>query len=229
MPIENPANNLQTTPAPVSPVDGKSRRRAQFFTPNTDRPLYERQETESDFQWWCFQEYLAMGAARTIAGVAKIVLAKEPELPWTLSTIRTNCQTYSMVMGWQQRAKDFDHQVELAKAVTQVKAIEQMNERQADTALQLQALCLRELEKYEQQSIDSPNPVMTLPNLLKAIKQAWEAERIARGEPTEIIASQSDRADSVATQRMRELLSRPEAVDILDQLAELSPDDDSVN
>jgi len=197
--------------------------------PAADRPSYERQDYESDFQWWAFQQYLAQGITRTISETAKRVKENNPAVSQKEATVRSILSRASAKLGWVQRAKDFDVQVELARAVKAMDDIYEMNDRQAETAVELQAMCLHELEKWQRQSEESFEPVITLTQLTKTMEMAFRAERLARGEPSAIIVNKTNQDNSQAQERFRALMSNPDSVDAFEALAELVPDDTDVN
>ena len=119
-----------------------------------------------------FNEYLALGPRRSIRKLQEL-LSKQGKAP----TERTLFE-WSRALNWQMRIDEFEATARIAEDEVRIKAVREMQERQAREALLLQQQGMEWLG-----SIDPGEP--SPDSAIRAITEGAKLERLARGEVTE--------------------------------------------
>jgi len=119
-----------------------------------------------------FNQYLALGPRRSIRRLQKVLKKEGVAL-----TERTLFE-WSRVLNWQMRIDEFEATATIAEDEARIKAVREMQERQAREALLLQQQGMEWLGSIE--------PGDTTPDsAIRAITEGAKLERLARGEVTE--------------------------------------------
>jgi hypothetical protein len=148
----------------------------------------EKDTSETDAAYQAFTTYRDMGLARSTAKVARV-----------LGKSKTLMDRWSARWRWRMRVEAWDNDLDLERRVRMNDAIREMAERQASqaqTAVQaLMAPHLALAQKLEDGGDDllralSKSDIKTLIGMAAksatALTRVMQAERLARGEPTEI-------------------------------------------
>lgn len=148
------------------------------------KPLepWDRQAQESGKAYAAFIEYRDMGIERTTRKVAEKV-GKNVSL----------IQRWSRAHGWVDRVAAWDQDLDRQARAAQIRAIRDMNDRHARTAVVLQTKAAERLRELQPSEL-SPETA------LRYIAEAVKLERVARGEP-ETITEERRRADEREIQR----------------------------
>jgi hypothetical protein len=131
-----------------------------------------------------FAEYAAMGPGRTLEGLCEKRAQSAPKASHRLATFKG----WSAKYHWQERVKEYDRVVidraaeERRKQLNE--AIEAMNERHIDIALNLQLKLIQRLDEL----MEAEN--FGAAAWVSAMRLATDLERLARGEPTQITSSE---------------------------------------
>ena len=125
-----------------------------------------------------FRAYVDMGAARTLE-VLHVQLKADPErfglhrAPGLRSLYR-----WSAELHWQDRLADLEREARRADAEAYVRALREMNERQAREGLVLQQKALQRIQALLAEDFSGSEAI-------RALVEGARLERLARGEVTE--------------------------------------------
>lgn len=154
--------------------------RAPTYDP--DQP-WNRQPFDTDLAWAWFCEYLQLSQPRRL-----VLLSRREGCPWTW----TQLEDLAYRDAWEFRAKAWDtylnrlrtEEIELATRET----AREMAGRHAATWRLMFDMLARELDKWDKKSKASKDtPVFETKNLIKNLAEATKAERLIRGEATEVV------------------------------------------
>ncbi len=159
---------------------------------------YEKLEAESPQAFEAFTRYRDMGVDRTIAAVAK-GLGKSAAL----------CERWSQAHKWRIRCSAYDRDKDRQKLKAELKAIESMRFEQVQTALGLQSLGRRELNKLikKSQAAGDKKATLNVDQVIRLVEVGSKIERINRGEPGEIVqhGAREVALGSLSTEQLRQL------------------------
>lgn len=135
---------------------------------------WDRQPGETDKYWRNFQEYRDLGSNRTLEKAARNL------------GIRGGSMTpASHKWNWRKRCEDFDRWVDQEAQLDSVQAVRAMRRRQIETALAMQNLGNKAVEKLEQFEANSAKTGKGLhaDEARQMIEAGVKIERVNRGEP----------------------------------------------
>lgn len=156
---------------------------------------WERQEDESPKSWEAFRAYRDMGAGRRS-------LRKLPELIGRVPNYKPVLERWSVKYKWQDRVRAWDDYQDKVGREAALKELEEMKKRHIQQAISLQTKALQRLQKI------SPDE-LSAGNVLGFITEAIKIERMARGEPDQILEERRRLNDDEARQ-VNQLASDPE-------------------
>lgn len=144
---------------------------------------YDRKADESDPAFEAFVLYRDAGVSRNTRSVAK-------ELDKSHTIVGRWCTEH----GWVKRARAWDKEVDRRNQLGQLKEVEAMRRRQIKMALSMQELGMIELEKElaTAKRRKKKRGDLDEKTIVKLIDQGAKLERLNRGEPGEIVQSNSD-------------------------------------
>ncbi len=127
-----------------------------------------------------FDIYFALGAERTIEKLRAELIHRGNKAP----TART-LYDWSSRLGWQYRIDNLEREARQSADKTRIRAIQEMNERQAREGLLLQ-------QKGSSRLAEVPVDGMTARDAIRAVTEGSRLERLALGEVTERTESIED-------------------------------------
>ncbi len=156
---------------------------------------WERQEDESPKSWEAFRAYRDMGPGRRS-------LRKLPELIGRVPNYKPVLDRWSVKYKWQDRVRAWDDYQDKVGRDAALKELEEMKKRHIQQAVGLQTKALMRLQKL------SPDE-LSAGNVLGFISEAIKIERMARGEPDQILEERRRLSDDEAKQ-VSKLATDPE-------------------
>jgi hypothetical protein len=149
----------------------------------SNRLLWERREDETSKAFAAFREYLDLGGGRSLAKVGR-KLGKSTKL----------IERWSAANEWVRRAEAFDNEQDRLYFAELKNRRREMAERHASEAQSLQAVAMAGLRKKFGQQLeklkDDGDAELTATEILRFFIEASKLERIALGEPSDIIEEQ---------------------------------------
>lgn len=143
-------------------VDGEPGRNIWDRMPNERAKTYQR-----------FEVYRDLGVGRTLARVAQ-------ECGVSYATVQTNAIDFA----WRDRVDAWDREMERVRVIAHREAISDMKKRQVNESKALQQKAIERLKTMKPSEL-KPRDVLSF------IAEAAKIERMALGQPTEIVQSNS--------------------------------------
>ena len=157
---------------------------------NKQTNSWDKQETETPKAYNAFLVYKDMGALRTLQKAAAIFYETE-NIPETSPQLR-QFKTWSAKHNWVSRCSDFDIEEEQLRIEQKRKDIREMDRRQAKDGMEMSKIGMYNIKLH---ATDDPpkdkdgniiKPKIPVPESTRLFTEGIKAERIARGEVTEI-------------------------------------------
>lgn len=156
---------------------------------------FERQPYDSPKSWEAFRAYRDMGPGRRS-------LRKLPELIGRVPNYKPVLERWSVKHNWQERVRAWDDYQDKVGREAALKELEEMKKRHIQQAVSLQAKALQRLQKISPEDLSAGN-------VLGFITEAIKIERMARGEPDQILEERRRLSDDEARQ-VSQLATDPE-------------------
>lgn len=157
---------------------------------NKQTNSWDKQETETPKAYNAFLVYKDMGALRTLQKAAAIFY--ETEIILRTSAKLRQFTTWSAKHNWVTRCSDFDIEEERLRIEAKRKDIREMDRRQAKDGMEMSKIGMYNIKLH---ATDDPpkdkdgniiKPKIPVPESTRLFTEGIKAERIARGEVTEI-------------------------------------------
>lgn len=145
---------------------------------------WERQEEESPKSFEAFRAYRDMGAG-------KRSLRKLPELIGRVPDYKSVVERWSIKYNWVERCRAWDDYQDKVGREAALKELEEMKKRHIQQAVGLQTKALMRLQKLKPEELSAGN-------VLGFISEAIKIERMARGEPDQILEERRRLSDDEA-------------------------------
>jgi hypothetical protein len=139
--------------------------------------VYERTQGEPAKAWQAFTVYRDAGAARSYRSVAE-----------SLSKSVSLIERWGSRWNWQRRVIEYDHVQEAQARAEMARDNREMHKRHINEGLLLQQKGVERL-----QALDTDR--MSVRDAILCIREGAKLERLARGEPTEIIETAEQRRE----------------------------------
>ena len=146
------------------------------------RLLWERKDDESAKAFEAFDVYLKLGAKRSLAKVGQALGKSTPLM-----------ERWSSQHSWVRRAESFDAEQNRLYHLDLAERRKDMAERHVKEAQSLQAVAMRALKEKFGDSLDKIAECVKdikATDILRIFTEAAKMERIALGEPSEIVEQQ---------------------------------------
>ena len=147
---------------------------------------WDKQETETNRAYNAFLTYRNMGALRSLTKAAKEFYSIET------TTKQRQFARWSSTHNWVSRCSDFDIEEERIRIEQKRKDIAEMDRRQAKDGMEMSKIGMYNIKLY---AMDDPpkdrdgnviTPKIPIPESTRLFTEGVKAERLARGEVTEI-------------------------------------------
>ena len=129
--------------------------------------------------------YVRMGAGRSLEALRGALQEDPSKIGLSRAPSRSTLETWSSAFHWQERLLDLERQAAKRDREELLKAAREMNERQAKEGLALQQKGVEGLKSLPPEELSASEAV-------HALIEGARLERLARGEPTELITQTGD-------------------------------------
>ena len=152
---------------------------------------WDKQPEETGRAYNAFLTYRAMGALRSLNKAAEMFYGKVAYFVRPSSKLR-QFQDWSAKYKWVSRCSDFDIEEERLRIEQKRKDIREMDRRQAKDGMEMSKIGMYNIKLH---ATDDPpkdrngnviNPKIPVPESTRLFTEGIKAERLARGEVTEI-------------------------------------------
>lgn len=150
------------------------------------RDLWDRLPGERSKVYQRFEVYRDIGPQRTMTAAARLLKLSYP-------TVLDNAQRFA----WVERAEAWDKEMERTRAFAHRDAVAEMKKRQVQESKALQHKAVERLKTMELSEL-KPRDVLSF------ITEAAKMERMALGQPTEIVQRTGDALASLDLTRLTE-------------------------
>lgn len=167
-----------------------------------DLQPWERLEKEGAEAYEAFSIYRDMGASRSTAKVAR-QLSKSKQL----------MDRWSSRHGWGLRCRSWDAELDKKAREERINEVLDMRRRQARLGRALQELAVRGLRNLNSQKGkkgESVDPKLTAPEVARLSRDGALLERLAMGEPGEILENRASDPDNAMEREVQRLLDDPD-------------------
>ena len=152
---------------------------------------WDKQETETNRAYNAFLTYRNMGALRSLSKAAEMFYGKVNYFIKPSSKLR-QFAGWSSTHNWVSRCSDFDIEEERLRIEQKRKDIREMDRRQAKDGMEMSKIGMYNIKLH---AMDDPpkdkdgniiKPKIPVPESTRLFTEGAKAERLARGEVTEI-------------------------------------------
>lgn len=166
----------------------------QFYPGDEDDQVWLRQQTDTDASWRAFTEYRDMGVGRSLKAVAAR-LGYDSDA----GTVRK----WAAEQGWRYRVNAYERHVDQVRVAARLEQVRQMEERHAAIAMNSLAALAQPLialtkdrklpdgtripRQAEMERMSTPELLRVVARTSVAMARLTGVERLARGEPTDLV------------------------------------------
>lgn len=199
--------------------------------PEAPRPIkrpWERQPGEGTKAFAAFVIYRDLGRDRSLVKVADELRRRKEERGekggGRPGSIPTRLSTMSSQWRWVARSAAWDEEEDRLRLKARVKAVEEMAERQATYGMLMQQVGVLKLQKLRE-AVQEDDSAVSGPLAVKMVEAGSRVERLARGEPSEIVGQGPDEFVEQMKQRLEnaDLETLQQFSDALDRLCNAPP------
>jgi len=145
--------------------------------------IYEQLHDETSLAWGAFVVFRDLGPKRTFTKVAEV-----------MGTTSHSVGQWAKKYRWKRRVAVWEAEKDRITRETELHSIAEMKRRQIKTAIAMQAIAGNELAKLANLSGQDPEMLMlSVTEILKLIDKGASLERLNRGEPGEIVQTNTNK------------------------------------
>ena len=184
---------------------GGHNRKAPLPEPEEDRDPWERRSDETLPAWEAFVVYRDLGLRRSQRKTCD-ALAKN----------RTTVQQWAAKYDWKRRCEAWDAEIDRKRREEEIEGVRKMRRRHIEAAEQLQDVGIAKVKDLKTKK---ERAKMSATEAVRFIREGVNIERVARGEPEDVLEARVTGASDAETNRALSKLAKALGVS-MDDLAE---------
>lgn len=178
---------------------------------------WEMQPSEPPNAYAGFARYRDMGLGkRSVTALCKELGVSSP-ISWSADWL------------WVQRAAAWDRELDRAKRMAELEAVQEMTKRHIQESLLIQGIGVTDLQKLKRRVDSKPDEMVLDPKeAIDFVERGAKMERLNRGEPESITEQKHELTVGDRRAKLRSMLDTNEAHETIERMADFFLADDTV-